>query len=182
MSSKRKQIRKNVVSRLHIIKDFKGRIVANRSDPNWQENLPALNIYMRGEAVTEHSQAPRRMKRLLEMDIEIIASGRDGEELSDKLDNLAESVERCLSVDDTLGGCADDILLQNVSDMEAESGGSATTGSLTLTFIVSYYEFAPRDRAGQGNFEDFDTLQAEWDLQPGQDEADRAKDKITITP
>jgi len=180
MSLLRMAIRKQAIKFLKGRTNAGSNVRANRSETNWQENLPGINVYTRGEVNTEMNQAPRRLRRNLELEVEIIDEGSDGEEISDKLDILAEQVERCLSVDDSLGGCADDIILTNVSDLEVESGGSKPSGSIRLTFNVKYNEFSPRDRKGQGTFETFEELSAEWDLQPGQDEADRATDIITI--
>lgn len=180
MSALRKAIRKEIVRRLKGRTAAGSRVRANRGEVNWQENLPGINVYVRGETLEELTNAPRAMRRFLDVEIEIIDEGQDGERLSDQLDDLAEQVERCLSVDDSINGCADDILLQTIGDIDVDTSGSKPTGSIRLGYQVKYHEFAPRDRKGQGVFETLETIDAEWDLQPGQDEDDRAKDTITI--
>lgn len=182
MSEVRKQIRKQVILLLKGRTDAGSNVRENRGEVNWGENLPAINVYFRGEpAIAERDQSPRTMNRLLEMEIECLTFGQDGEEISDKLDDLSEQVERCLSVDDTLGGCADDILLSSVSEMEVETSGKKPFGKISLTFQVRYWTYNPRDTKGQGNFENLNDLNAHWNIQPGQAEADQASDVIDMT-
>lgn len=184
MSERRKDIRKQVMRLLKGRTAAKSNVVVNRSETNWQENLPAINLYFRGEQVIEKDQAPRLMKRIIELEVEIIDEGRDGDELTDKLDDLCEQVEQCLSNDDSLRDTADDILLVRVGEMEADSEGSKPTGSQSLFFEITYHLAAPRSSRDQGTFPDLETVGGEWqvghdDSEPDMAEADRAKDIIT---
>jgi len=179
MSTLRKQIRKNIIQTLLGNTAAGDQVRENRGEPTWQENLPSIDVYFRGEpTITQGDETPRRMTRFLEMEVEIKAEGNDGEQLSDRLDDMAEQVERALSVDDSVDGCADDIVLTSVSEQETETTGSKPVGKQSLTFTVRYWTYNPRDRRGQGRFEDMENAVAEWDIQPGQDPDDRAIDDI----
>ena len=112
MSLLRKQIRKRIISTLVGRTNARERVRANRGEVTWGENLPSISVYFKGESeITEIQTAPRKMRRHLELEVECIVSGQDGEEISDNMDDLTEQVERCLSVDDSVGGCANDIIL-----------------------------------------------------------------------
>lgn len=175
MSRKRKEIRKAVVKALKGRTRAGDRVRANRSEVNWQQTLPHVNIYFRGEDVQETDQAPRLLKRVINMEVEIIDEGRDGDELSDKLDDLSEQVEAALSVDDSLQCTADDIVLQNI-ELEADSDGDKPTGSARLMFNVTYHEFSPR--TVQQVLPDLKTVGTEWDVTV--EVADRPTDTISI--
>ena len=185
MSARRKAIRKAIVKRLKGRTRAKDNVRANRSERNWMEYLPAINVYTRGETdISELSSAPRLLRRPINVEIEIIDSGDDGDDISDKLDDLAEDVERYLSRDDSLGDTASDILLKGVSDMEAVDTGERPAMAVRLNYKVIYEEYSPRDQSGQGVGE-LDGIDAEWpighhDGPPTMDEADRAEDKIDL--
>jgi hypothetical protein len=179
----RKQIRHAIIRRLLGQTAARERVRENRGETNWQENLPAINVYFKGEpTIIDQDEAPRRIDRRLELEVEILVTGKDGEEISDRLDDLAEQVERCLSIDDSIEGCADDIILKSVSEMEVETAGTFPNGKVALQYEVRYYTFSPRDRKGQGSFNDLDANDVSWDIQPGQADADQAKDTILPLP
>jgi hypothetical protein len=184
LSALRKEIRKFLVGVLKGRTRAGNNVRENRSEVNWQENLPAINLYFRSEEIEELNESPRTLRRRLAMDVEIIDDGRDGEELSDKLDDLAEQVETCLALDDSIGGCADDIIQTGVTEIEADSSGEKPTGTVRLLYRIDYHTDAPR---GQPRLGDLDTIGAQWqvghnDEAPTMDEDDRAKDEITINP
>lgn len=179
MSLVRKQLRKNLLFILKGRTDAKSCVFFNRSKLNWQENLPAINMYFRGEPeISEQSQAPREMKRILQLEVEVVADGNSDEQTSDQLDDLCEQIEDLLSLDDTIGNCASDITLSSISDIESVSEGSKTTMATKLTYRIEYYTYAPR--ANSIKLEDFKTVTGQWDIQPGQEEDDRANDTVTV--
>lgn len=181
MSLVRMQIRKELISVLSGRTVAKDRVRFNRGEVNWDENLPAINLYFRGEQIDQNTESPREMKRSLQLEIELLTHGVDGEELSDRLDEFAEQVERCLSVDDSIGGCASDIFINGVSDVETEASGTRVIGAFKLNYTIEFYEFFPRDRKGQGRFDDFEVY-AEYDLNGEQAAADRATDEFDPEP
>lgn len=184
--SRRKAIRKQIVKILKGRTDAGEHVRAGRSETNWQETLPHVNVYIRGEDIQddELAQAPRLLRHILNLEIEIIADGRDGEELLDRLDDLDDQVQICLSKDDTLDCTADDIILNNI-EIETESEGSKPTGSIRLHYNVEYHEFHPRDARDQETLKDFKGIDAQWqvghhDESATQAEDDRAKDTINL--
>lgn len=181
MSAVRKQIRKNLVSILKGRTDAKNCVFFNRTKLTQQESLPVINMYFRGEPeISEYSEAPRVMDRVLQLEVEVIADGRTEDEASDQIDDLCEQVEDLLSRDDTIGNCADDILLSSISDIEGVSEGSNPTMATKLTYRIRYNTNAPRENAI--NLEDFNTVTGEWNLEPGQEPGDRANDTVTVQP
>ena len=181
MGLQRKLIRKHIKKVLFGQTKAGSRVTSNRSETNWQENLPAINLYYQGEpTIEEISQAPRMLKRLINLEVEIIAEGRDDEEVSDNLDDLSEEIEICLSKDDSLDNLVSDIILSSVSQVDISSDGSKPTGSLKLRFDVFYTECSPRDIRDQITLQELDTIGAEYNLNSDQDVADRAIDTVTI--
>ena len=67
------------------------------------------------------------------------------------------------------------------SDLETDTSGNQPYGKISLLYRVELYEYFPRDRKGQGSFDDY-TMHAKWDLNGEQDLADQAEDDLTPTP
>lgn len=183
--SLRKQIRENIVGLLAGRTRAGRNVRANRGEVHESETLPAISVYLGPENITPMDSAPRRISRIMETRVELIDSGSDLGELSDKLDDLAEQVEVCLSVDDSLGRCADDIILNSITELEADSVGEKVFGSLRLIYDVRYHTFSPRSIDDQPNVGDFEGLDSEWqvghhDEDPTMAEADRAKDVVNF--
>lgn len=179
MSLVRMQIRKNLVSILKGRTDAGQNVFFNRTKMTWQESTSVINMYFRGEPeITEYSQAPRQLRRVLQLEVEVITDGISDDDASDKLDCICEQIEALLSLDDTIGNCADDIVLLSVSDIEGVSEGSKPTLATKLTYRIRYNTFNPRE--GSINLRDFNTVTGEWDLQPGQESGDRANDTVTV--
>jgi len=183
VSAKRKEIRKELVKLLRGRTRAQSNVRANRSEANWFENLPAINIYMRNEELEETDQAPRRLTRNLFVEIEIVDKGKDGDELSDKIDDRCEQVERILSIDDTLSDKANDIVLSNC-DFEMDASGKEPIGKATLTYKIPYYDYFPRDQKDQG-ISELAGIDTDWRIGHHNDEpsmvvADSAKDEIDL--
>lgn len=179
-TSKRALIRREIINRLKNRTRARENVRANRGQKNWQENLPAINVYIRGEDVEQSSQAPRLLKRLMTVEIECIDEGRDGNILSDKLDELIHDVETLLGVDDTLNDTVNTIVLSGISDMDSIGDGSTTTMAVKLQYAIEYYEYVPSTQAGQ-NVTDLNEVDATWTLEHGNEqEPDKAKDKIIL--
>ena len=181
MSFSRKKIRKEILKLLVGKTAAKDRVRFNRAEKNWGENLPAITLFFRGEVVEQTDEAPRRMKRNLSLEVEVITYGEDGECLNDRMDELCEQVEQALSIDDSLAGSANDILLANVTDMETEAEGTKVYGAIKLNYLIEYYDFFPRDRKGQGRFDEY-SVYAEWNVNGDQVLADMATDEFTPDP
>jgi hypothetical protein len=182
MSYKRKKIRKALLDILRGRTDAREKVFATRTMVNWEENLPVINLYFRGEEVKDTESAPRYLNRSLSLEVEIVADANNDEELADALDDICEQVEVALSRDDSLKDTADDNYLVRVSDADVATEGARAIGKVSLSFIIEYREFAPRDTKGQG-VGPLDGIDADYrvghdDGPPTMDEADAAKDTI----
>lgn len=176
MSTERKAIRKKLVEVLRYQTDAGENVHANRAVRQWQENLPAVMIYLRSETVEgEWSQAPRILKRGLQVVIEIQAA--DPLDPSDTLDDISEQIEQIIAQDDTLGCTVEDIKLSAV-DTEFEDNGSQVVGATRLVFDAVYLKEMPKDRTNQGADQDAKTFQAGWQLDD--DSELEAEDIITL--
>lgn len=183
MSLVRKQTRKNIMKFLVGRTDARERVTFGKATKQWGENLPSLTLQWRGEVDEKSNQSPKRIKRNLQLEIELtVGSHKDEEDLNDQLDDLAEQVERCLSVDSSLGGCVNDIDPISTTDFATEGDGDKLVGSVKLIYNVEIYEYFPRDRDMQGVQDELLTMEAEWNLGGEQAEADRATDEITLRP
>lgn len=142
MKHPRTLIREAVASRLveHLPKvDTRitaSRISIHRTTPLFAGKLPAILIYTRDERVEDQPHAdPGLRRRLLELSIEIIASG---EAAAEEADGLAQAVEAILDADETLGLLVEGTRLTRT---EVDQGGEGDTPVLAarLTFEVSYW-------------------------------------------
>jgi len=179
MTTKRREIRKYVVSLLKRKRtDAEDRVTGNRSLPAWEEHLPVINVYTRGEDLTEWAQAPREMLRNLRLVCECIVSGKTEEEVADALDTMTEDVEAIMSQDDTLGDRCEDILLTDV-EFEWQEGGERPLASARLIWNCKYMTPMPRDRKGLG-ITPFEGIDAEWDVGTAADPDPEAEDTIDL--
>ena len=112
------------------------RISIHRSTPLFAGKLPAVLIYTRDERIEEQPNAdPGLRRRLLELSVEIIASG---EAAAEEADVLAQAVEAILDADETLGLLVEGTRLTRT---EVDQGGEGDTPVLAarLSFEVSYW-------------------------------------------
>lgn len=114
-------------------------VFINQDVPQWDDDdeLPALLIYNRSEENTEWGQAPRTLKRIAEIVIEIVAGGIDSESVDLELDEISLEVERLMAQDDTIKGSAEDTILSR-TEFEYIPDGALTFGSARLIFSVMY--------------------------------------------
>ena len=179
MSKQRKEIWTKVV------KILKGRrladnIVGCRSVATWNDNLPAISVYPVSEDVEELDQSPRRMKRTIDLLIEVKVKGKDEQDAAECLDDLCDDIENCLTIDDSIDCLADDILLKTAR-FEYDSEGSSNIAFAGLVFSVEYYKYMPPDQAGQG-LRDLNGADANWDVGTANDPDPEATDQIDIPP
>ena len=111
-------------------------ISIHRSTPLFAGKLPAVLIYTRDERIEEQPNAdPGLRRRLLELSVEIIASG---DAAAEEADTLAQAVEAVLDADETLGLLVEGTRLTRT---EVDQGGDGDTPVLAarLSFEVSYW-------------------------------------------
>lgn len=112
------------------------RISIHRSTPLFAGKLPAVLIYTRDERIEEQPNAdPGLRRRLLELSVEIIASG---DAAAEEADTLAQAVEAVLDADETLGLLVEGTRLTRT---EVDQGGDGDTPVLAarLSFEINYW-------------------------------------------
>jgi hypothetical protein len=112
------------------------RISIHRTTPIFSGKLPVILIYTRDERIEDQPNAdPGLRRRLLELSIEIIASG---DAAAEEADVLAQAVEAILDADETLGLLIEGMRLTRT---EVDQGGEGDTPVLAarLSFEVSYW-------------------------------------------
>ena len=112
------------------------RISIHRATPLFAGKLPAILITTRDERIEEQPNAdPGLRRRLLDLSVEIIASG---EAAAEAADTLAQAVEAILDADETLGLQVEGTRLTRT---EIDQGGEGDTPILAvrLTFEVRYW-------------------------------------------
>jgi len=184
----RKKIRKKVVSLLKNKTDAGSRVFPNSSTPSWVEDLPVILIYPRSEPMAKFSEAPRELRRSLDLTVEIIAKGPEVDEegnaptdqksLEDILDDLSEQVTDELANDDSLGNTCDDSILTNI-EFEFEGGGGIPIGSAVMTFLVTYNTHYPRNN-DKKSLSPFKTNKVEHNI--GDDPDTREAEDTVVLP
>ena len=152
-----------------IVKRLKGKTLAKNNvaysytpKPNMNQ-MPVILIYAVSESFEELSQAPRELRRLLFMNIEIIADGSDDVDMAIRLDETADLVEQLITQDDTLDCTVDDIMLNNIEFQYEGDEYESPVGSCRMTWLAKYREFMPREVQ---NVDDFNSAKIDWDIHP----------------
>src|SRR3990170_40796 len=88
-------------------------VFETRKVPYKRLTLPAIAVYSGDESSTDQGSAPRELKRTLQLAIE--AAVKEGANVDDSMDSIAEEIERAIHVDPTFGGKASDAVLSSTS-------------------------------------------------------------------
>lgn len=178
MSKERLAIKKEILRRLTDKTDAECRVYMNPTTDQWEEELPAIHIFARNESLEELTQAPRVMKRTLEMVVEIFGAATNETGLDECLDTIADQVEIELTKDDAFklpnGECLiEDILLNNV-EFEYQGEGNLPMGSARLIFNITYLKGAPDHVSQQLGVSsgDLSGIDVDWDLAKDSDGPD----------
>ncbi len=188
MASQRKIIRKKIQEILKGKTDVGQKVFTNQASPTWDKDLPVIIIYPKNEPAEKFNQAPRELKKDLEVVLEVIAKGPEILEddskptVEDKLDDILEQIECALSPDQTLDGVADDHILTN-TEFEFAAEGAFVIGHARVTYTVTYVEFSPKSIDKQAGISDFKQVAASYKVGHHDSEPDdqiEAKDDIDI--
>lgn len=193
MSHQRKKIRQAIAALLLNNTPAGDRVWTNRPNPLSQRpsqqsassQLPAILIYTRIEDSDVFNEAPRQFLRTVEVVVEIAEAMNDA--IDDTLDDYAETVERLILLDDSLGQdpdfpndpeerVASETRLVR-SQMTIADGGEIPIGAAILTFEVDYHTYHP----GEGqpdDLDDFLTADIRYNQKGEQDQADEAHDVV----
>lgn len=144
----RTMIRAALADRLRGATDAEDRVYLNPTTllRNRQPRLPAIAIMMLGETVDDASYqtAPREITRLLDISVCAYVSGNGGEELSDRLDEIAEQIEAAISADDSLGCGVDDCVLVETA-VNLPMQGDTSVAAIDLVWRVTYRSYMPAE-------------------------------------
>ena len=110
------------------------RVYTNRVIPTQLDELPIILIYLKEESTEKEKELPR--KRIATFSIEILQ--KIGDDLDDKLDEIAKEVEIIFQGDDFLDGLVNDMGFSNTS-INLVQDGSRKLGSCILTYNCEYY-------------------------------------------
>ncbi len=114
----------------------KSNVFANRSRNLNDHELPAIVVKTEVEGAEEHSQAPRILKRTLNLTIE--AHLEANERIDDRLDYFAGQIEEVMDKDFTLGQQVSNSMLVT-SEISIESTGETLHGKIELVYAVVFH-------------------------------------------
>ena len=151
-------------------------VYSNRTRPLQRTDLPAIRVYTDSESV-EHDSAPTRYVRTADLVIEVSAADlTDGANSHDELDDIAHEVESWMFDREELAETWMSAHLDRVDSGRLTEADSSLAG-VRLVFSVQYEDFAPRLKSTP---DEFDTLGAEYTLEPSIDNEVDAVDLITL--
>lgn len=184
MSTTRKNIRHAIGSALlNNIADVGANVFVSRTRKVPESSLPAILVYTRQETAEEFNTSPRELKRTLTVAIEIAARADD--ELDDKLDYLAQGVERLMSENQTLEDYASDVVYTG-SEITLTGEGDNQHGSCVMTYDVTYYTLDVSEGVAGLGVPDgnvlvpFETAGASWKVPPFAAQQPQAEDEISL--
>lgn len=118
--------------------------------------LPAVIIYTMSESIEELDQAPRRQKRELQLQLEVLSAVDRESPNNDQLDQLTWQIEILLADDDDWNKTINRQELSQVR-MEFREQGDRPIGAALMTYDVEYITTLPESIISQqvGNVTDF---------------------------
>lgn len=139
MPHERKLIRDAVIAALVNQTTAGARVTKSRFAPNAQDELPAISVYGKEESTEEESRrsAPRKLKRMLQLEVVGWVVVPPGGELDDVVDDLAFQIETAMDADVNFGGEAADSVLVG-SEIGHDVSGQRPVGCVLLTYQFVY--------------------------------------------
>jgi hypothetical protein len=121
-------------------------VYQNRVEPfistSWQEDLPAINVFVLDESARVFADAGNRMyERVAQLAVEITVTANANTD--NVLDNLAELVENAITQDDSLAATCSQLVLVS-SRLGIKSEGEHVTGACLILWEAYYYDSLPR--------------------------------------
>jgi hypothetical protein len=174
------------------------RIFGNRTRPVWKDAMPVVLVFTREERAELFQVAPRIYRRTLSLAIVVVDEdqGKPDDLVDDRLDELADQVERFMFRDPRLGLSGPDDgeeTAPNVPTFELETStlesvdlvafdqdnrpAERALAGQRITFSVSFLE-----RPTEGRSEDLEPFRGanvSWKLKPGDDVED-ARDRVEL--
>ena len=138
MSHPRSTIRNAIINQLNGKTDAEDRIYGNRAKPLFDQFLPAILVYAKGENILEErfeTNGFGPLNRDLEIAIEAVILG--GDDFDEKLDDLSNQIESALDGFEFETRKSDIIKLKS-TEIDSSIEGSKIYGAVRLTYSVTY--------------------------------------------
>lgn len=179
MAQSRTKIRKALVALIKDRTNAKSNVVDQRTLTNWIKDLPAINIYLKNEDITEFTQAPRSLKRIVSCEFQIVVSATEESIAADKLEEIIEQVEDLIDMDDTIGDNVQTMMLNNI-EIEEDPGGDEPVIAARVVYNATYLSDSPRTRKGQGADGNLATIDAKYPFVGTDADTPKTEDTITV--
>lgn len=135
MKHKRSEIRANVVELIkEAVTGAGDRVFGQRTKPLWKTELPAILVYVRNERSTPFEVGSNILDRKLRL---AIHAETEGDDLDEKLDDLASEIEDAIKANPSINNVATDAVLAQ-TEIDVSSEGEKPFGAVRLTYEVSY--------------------------------------------
>ena len=176
MSKDRKALRKKVVSLLKGKTAAGDNVIGNRSLVVKEEDLPAIMVYPRSEAISEYTETPRIYKRELALNIEVVSKAATDEGAADSVDDICETIESIMAVDDRLD-CTVQFSKLTDTTFDYQDNGAVPVHSALMTYLAVYLKGAPESRDDGA---DLETISTDWEIGKAVDPGPEATDTISV--
>jgi hypothetical protein len=138
-------------------------------------DLPAIAVYTLEETSQIRNAAPRELVRTVQLAIEAAVVQKNGSNVDDDMDSIAQQIERAMHADETFGGLAADSVLTS-TEIEVSENGAAPIGVIRLVYTTDYFTFAP-DAADQ-TLDDLKTVDTKTSLGGAVNPGNQSEDKL----
>jgi len=177
----RRKLIRHAVKAMYVASEImpETKIFASRVMPIQEDQLPAMTIYCEDEEVDlrSHTTAPLELERLPVLSVcAHLAVTADGN-IDDDLDDYCRAMERVISLDDQLRGTVESCKLIR-TDTAISGSGNTLVGTARLSYLVKYYEGAPR--AEDVELDDFDRADIRYNTGGDQEAGDQAHDRVGL--
>lgn len=163
MTATRKAMRRATVAILKAgVPALGERVWAQRTLPLSLQQLPAAVVYCLGEQISVLGESTKHHSRRVRLAVHLADHGHEGADVSvdDRLDDLAEVVERVMYEDQTLGGTVADVTLTAVEGPELTADGQLVGGELRLIYEALY---DTEHEADEDALEDLESVRVEYE-------------------
>lgn len=181
MAHPRTLIRNKVVELLVDETAAGDRVMGTRVEPHRKNRLPAISVYMLSEAIdveASRETAPRQLVREAKVEVVGWVLHSAARPVDVAMDELAEEIEAAMTVDPTLGGLAEDCILDDtLLQVLDDDGSDPLVGIVTLTYAVTYRTSTAVDASTLDNFL---RVKATHELEGGVDDTVPASDEFVV--
>lgn len=179
MAHPRTEIRKALASMLDGKTVAQSEVHTNRTRRFRPSDLPAIVLYDAGETAQLYNESPREYRRQATIAIDLYVEDKNpdsGPPIDEVLDDFADEVEKALFADTSVDGHADDLRLQETSDVMVSDDQREQLAMVTITWQATYYQEAPE--VDPDTLADYTDSDVDWHIDDDDDE--EASDEIAL--